>query len=137
MGWGLIQQDNVQTLRIVLAKLMQKEVEAVGIEAGPLPPEGGAGGGFGRRIQPVRLVQRFDNLEGLHAKACHAGPGREMEAQPAFVLAENSHRLVRRLPAEGGDGSQAARTLLDKVRCLSGVFFAWLGLGRFSLALSW
>src|SRR5262245_14093112 len=97
MGWGLVQQDNVQTLRIVLAKLLQKEVEAVGIEAGPLPPEGVAGGGFDRRIQPVRLVQRFDDLEGLHAKTCHAATGWEMEAQPAFVVAENPHRLIRRL----------------------------------------
>src|SRR4029453_3437153 len=99
MGWGLIQQDNVQTLRLVLAKRMQKEVEAVGIEAGPLPPEGVAGGGFDRRVQPGRLVQRFDALEGLHAKACPAATGREMEAQPAFVVAENSPRLGRPLTA--------------------------------------
>ena len=99
MGWGLVQQDHVQTLRRGLAKLLQKEAEAVGIEAGPLPPEGVAGGGFDCRIPPVRLVQRFDALEGLHAQAGHAATGREREAQPAFVVAENSHRLVRPLTA--------------------------------------
>ena len=99
MGWGLVQQDHVQTLRRGLAKLLQKEAEAVGIEAGPLPPEGVAGSGFDCRIQPVRLVQRFDALEGLHAKACHAATRREMEAPPAFVVAEDPHWLVRRLPA--------------------------------------
>jgi hypothetical protein len=68
MGWGLVQQDNVQTLRLVLAKLLQKEVEAVGIEAGPLPPEGVASGGVDRRRPPVRRVQRFDDLEGCTPK---------------------------------------------------------------------
>ena len=99
MRWGLVQQDNVETLRLVLAKLLQKEAEAVGIEAGPLPPEGGAARGFDGCVQPVRLVQRVDDLEGLHAKACHAAPRRKLEAQPAFVMAENPHRLVRPLTA--------------------------------------
>ena len=137
MGWGLVQQDNVQTLRIVLAKLLQKEGDAVGIEAGPRPPKGVAGGGFDRRLQPVRLVQRCDELEGLHTPAGPAATGREMEAQPAFGVADNAHRVVQPLTSSGGAGPQAARTLLDKVRCLSGVFFAWLGLGRFRLALRW
>ena len=137
MRGGLVQQDNVQTLCIVLAKLLQKEGEAIGIEAGPLPPEGVAGPGFDGCLQPVRLVQRFDDLEGLHAKAGHAATRREMEAQPAFVMAAPPHRRVRRLPAYGGDGPQAARTLLDTIRGLSRFFLAWLGLGRFSLALSW
>jgi hypothetical protein len=78
---------------------MQKEAEAVGIEAGPLPPEGVAGRGFDCRIQPVRLVQRFDDLEGLHANTGHAATSREMEAQSAFVMAADPHRLVRRLTA--------------------------------------
>jgi hypothetical protein len=52
-GWGLVQQENVQTPGIVLAKLIQKEAEALGIKARQLPPEGVAGGGFDRRLQPV------------------------------------------------------------------------------------
>jgi hypothetical protein len=60
-----------------------------------------------------------------------------MEAPPAFVLAAHPHRLRRRLPASGGDGLQAARTLLDTIRGLSRFFLAWLGLGRFRLALRW
>jgi hypothetical protein len=135
MGWGLVSQDTVPTLSLGWAKLMQPAGEAVGLEAGPLPPEGVAGGGFDRRLQPGRLVQRCNDLEGLHAQACHAATGREMEAQAAFVVAENPHRLVRPLTSSGGDGTQAARPLLDPGR--RRVFVAWLGLGRFSWALRW
>lgn len=99
MGGGLVQQDQVPTLSLMLAELLPKEVEAVGIEAGPLPPEGGAGGGVPCRLHPVRLGQRCDDLEGLHAKAWHAATGREMEAHPACVVAANPPRLGRRLTA--------------------------------------
>jgi hypothetical protein len=53
MRWGLVQQDNVETLPIGLTKLVEKDVEALGVQARQLPPEGLPGGGFDRRIEPV------------------------------------------------------------------------------------
>src|SRR5262245_39918253 len=136
MRWGLVQQKNVQTLGIVLATLVQKETEARGIKLGQLPPEGVARGGFDCRIQPGGLVQRLDDLEGLHAIARDAATDWEVEAYPAFGLADDPHRLVRRLTPSRGNGAQAAGALLDKSRCLSRFFFAWLGRERFSFAFS-
>ena len=108
MRWGLVQQNNVQTLGIVLAKLVQQETEARGITLGQLPPEGVARGGFDCRRQPGGLVQRLDDLEGLHARARDAATAWEVEAAPAFVLAEDPHRWVRRLTPSRGNGAQAA-----------------------------
>ena len=97
MRWGLVQQDKVQALGIVLAQLVQTKTEARGIKPGHRPPEGVARGGVDCRIQPVCLVQRLDHLEGLHTIARDAATAGEGEAAPAFVLAEDPHRLGRRL----------------------------------------
>jgi hypothetical protein len=136
MGWGLVQQDNGQTLRIVLTKLLQKEGEAVGIAAGPLPPEGVAGGGCDCRLQPGRLVQRFDALEGLHAVACAPTVEGHVQAQTTCILAADPHGLVGGWPPSGGAGAEATWALLHKIRRGGDVFFAWLGRGRCSFALS-
>ena len=114
---------------------MQQEVAAVGIEAGPLSPEGVASGGGDRRRPPGRLGQRCDELEGLHARAGHATTEGAGEAPAAFVVAGDAHRLGRRLPASGGAGPQAAGPRLDNVRSRSRVFLAGLGLGRFRVAV--
>jgi hypothetical protein len=137
MCGGLSEQANVQALRLRLTKRLQQDGEAVGSETRQLPPAGVAGRGFDGGIPPVRLLPRLDALEGLHALAGPAAPEGEVEAPAACVVAEAPHRLGGRLPSSGRAGAQAARALLDTGRRLSRVFLAWLGLGRFRLALSW
>ena len=98
MRGGLVQQDAVQTPGIVLATLVQKETDAVSIEARALPAEGVAGRGCARRLPPVRLVHWGDDLDRLHTVAREptvAGPG---QAQTPCSLAEAPHRLVGGLP---------------------------------------
>jgi len=51
--WGLGQQDEVEALRIVLAKLVKKDAEALGVQAWQRPPESLPGGEFDRCIEPV------------------------------------------------------------------------------------
>ena len=118
------------------AKLVKKDIEAIGVQAGQLPPERLPGSGFDRRLEPVRFLQRLDDLERLHAVACEPPVERQVQAQTTCILAEDSHGLGGRRPASGGDGAQAAWALLDKIRHCRSVFFAWLGRGRFSCALS-
>jgi len=50
-----------------------------------------------------------------------------METEPAFVLAEDPHGLRRRLPTSGGNGTEAAGALFDKVSHLSRFFFCMTG----------
>jgi hypothetical protein len=137
LGRSLIQEDNVQPLGIVLTKFVQQEIETVGIEAGPLPPEGVAGGGLDRRRQPIRLVQGLDHLYRLHAVACEPPMDRQVQTEACFILAEDPYRLVGRLPASGRDRPEAAGALFDQVSRLGDVFLAWLGRGRLRLAWSW
>ena len=132
---GLVQQDAVETLRIALAKLVKKDAAALGVQAWQLPPERLPGGGFDRRIEPVRLLQRRNNLARLHAVACQPTVEGPVQAQTRFILAEDPHGLVGRLPPSGGASAEATRALLNKIRRLGDVFFAWLGRGRFSFAL--
>ena len=94
---GLVQEDDIEAVAIVLAQLLQKDGEAVGIEAGPLPPEGVAGGGLYSGIEPVRLVEGLDDLDRLHAVARQPPVQRQLQAQATFILTENPYRLVRRL----------------------------------------
>jgi len=53
-----------------------------------------------------------------------------------FPLGRRPARVGRALAALGSDGAQAARALLNNIRRLGDVFFAWLGRGRCSFALS-
>lgn len=99
MRWSLIEEDKVQALGIVLPKVPQKDGEALGIEAGELPPEGVARGGFHRRIEPVRFIEGLDDLEGLHALCRDPAADGEMQPQAAFILAKHPHRLLRTLAA--------------------------------------
>ena len=96
--WRLVEEHAVGTFRLMVAKLVQEDGTAVGIEARHLPPAGIAGGGFDRRIQPVRLVEGLDALHGLHPVAREAAMDGQREAQTAVVLAENPHGLLGRLP---------------------------------------
>ena len=137
MRRGLIQQDNIEALGIVLTELFEKEAEAVGIQARQFPPEGVPRGGLHGRIQPVVLIAGLNDLEWLDSIASETTMDRQVEPEPAFVLAEDPHGLRRGLPASGRDRPEAARALFDKVSRLGNVFFAWLGRGRLSLALSW
>jgi hypothetical protein len=136
MRGGLVQKDEVETLSIVLTKLPQKDGKAISIEARQLPPEGLARGRLDSGIEPVILVQRRDNLHWFHPVARQPSVKRQVEAQARFILAEDPHRLVGGLPAEGRDRPEAARALFDKVSRLSDVFLAWRGRGRLSLAWS-
>ena len=96
---GLGQQDDVATLRIALAKLVQKDAEALGVQVRQLPPEGLPSGGFDRRIQPVRLLERLDNLDRLHAIAREPTVEGQAQAEATFILAEDPHGLVGRVPS--------------------------------------
>jgi hypothetical protein len=99
MRRGLIEQDNVQALRIVLPILPQQDGEAVRIEAGQLPPEGLPRGGLHGRIEPVILIQGRDELDRLHAVPREATADGHMQAQATFILAEDPHGSIRLLPA--------------------------------------
>jgi hypothetical protein len=136
MRRGLVQQDDVETLRIMLGKFVQKKGKAGGIQAGQFPPKRVARGGFDRGREPVRFVEWLDNLYRFDPAICEPTADGQVEPEATFLLAEEPYRLVGRLPAEGGNGAQTARALFDQVRGLSNVFFAWLGRGRFSCALS-
>jgi hypothetical protein len=137
MRGRLLQEDHIEAISIVLAKLAQKDREAVGIQARQLPPEGIACGRLHGGIEPVILVQRRDDLDGLHAEARESPPERQMQAETAFILAEDPHGLSRRLAPEGRQRAEAAGAVLNKVSRFRGIFLAWRGRGRFSLALSW
>jgi hypothetical protein len=137
MRRGLVQQDAMETLGVVLAKLPQKDREAVGIAAGQLSPEGVARRGLHGGIQPGVLIEWRNDLDRLDSIPGETTADRQGETKPAFVLAADPHGLCRGLPASGRDGPEAARALCDNVRRLSTVFFAWLGRGRLRLAWSW
>jgi hypothetical protein len=135
MGWGLVEEDDIETLGIVLPKLPQKDGEAIGIQARQLPPEGVPRRGFHRGIAPVILVEGLNDLEGLHAVARQPTREGHVQAQTTCILAKHPHGVVGHLPASGGDGAQAARALFDNIRCRRDVGFAWLGRGRLSVAV--
>jgi hypothetical protein len=99
MRRSLIEEDNVQALGLGLAAVPQQDGAARGLEAGELPPAGVARGGFHRRREPVRFIERFDDLEGLHTIARDPATHREVQAQAAFVLAKHPHGLHRALAA--------------------------------------
>jgi hypothetical protein len=93
----LIQEHDVETVGIVLTKLAEKDGEAGGIKAGQLPPEGLACGRFHCGVQPVILIQGCDDLNRLHTIAREPPREGQMEAEPAFILAEDPDRLLRGL----------------------------------------
>jgi len=97
--WSLVEEDDVETLGIVLPKLLEQATEAVGIQARQLPPEGLARRGFNRRIEPVRGIERLDDLEGLHAIPCEPTVEGQVQAQARFILAKEPYSLVGRLPS--------------------------------------
>ena len=135
--WSLVQEHTVETCRIMLAQLAEKDGAAGGIEAGQRPPEGVPRGGLHGGIEPVRLLQGLHNLDRLHAVAREPPVDGPVHAQRALVLAEDPPRLGGCLAASGGHGAEPAAALLEKVSRLGDVFFAWLGRGRFRWALSW
>ena len=137
MRWGLIQQNDIETLGIVLTQPPEEDTETVGIQAWQFPPEGVPCGGLHGGIQPVIFIERLHNLERFDPIAGEPTAERQVEPEPAFVLAEDPHGLRRGLPASGRNRPEAAGALFDKVSRLSDVFFAWLGRGRLSFALSW
>jgi hypothetical protein len=93
MGWRLIKQDNVQALSILLAKWAQKNGEALGVQAGALPPEGLACRWFHRRIEPRGLIKWLDDLRGLHPVARHTVLQGQVEPEATFILAKEPHGL--------------------------------------------
>ena len=137
MRRSLIEQHHVAARRIVLAEGPQNDGAARGIEAGQRPPEGLAGGRFHRCVQPVILIQGGDDLHRLHTIAREPPREGQRQAEPTFILAEAPDRLLRGLASSGRQGAKAAGALLNKGRGRGNVFFAWLGRGRFRLALSW
>jgi len=137
MCWGLIEEHDIQTLCIVAPKLPQEGREALRIDGREFPPEGLASGGFDGRIEPIVFIQGLDQLEGLHPAPGEAATGRQMQAQAAFILAEQAHRLRRLLPRKCHDRPEAARQLFDEISRRGGVFLACWGRGRLSLACNW
>jgi hypothetical protein len=99
MRGSLVQQADIETLRLVLAKLPQKEGEAVSIQAGQLPPEGVASARLHGSIEPVVFIKRLNDLDRLAPIPGETTADRQVEPQPAFVLAEDPHGLRRSLPS--------------------------------------
>jgi hypothetical protein len=95
----LVEEHDVETVGLALAKLSQKDAEAGGIEARQLPPEGVPRSRLHRGIEPVILIPGLDHLDGLHALACQSTANGQVEPQPAFILAEEPYGLLRLLPA--------------------------------------
>jgi hypothetical protein len=56
----------VETLCLVLPKLIAQERAAGSVQAWQLPPAGGARGGVYRCIEPVVCSEGLDDLQGLH-----------------------------------------------------------------------
>ena len=98
MRWRLVEEHDVETLRIMVAKLAQQDGEAGGLAARPLPPEGRACGGFDRRLPPVILLEGLDAWHGLHPVAREAAVEGQLETQTTVVWAADPHRLLGRLP---------------------------------------
>jgi hypothetical protein len=69
MRRGLVEEQDSETLGILLAQLLEKDREAGGIQAGALPPECLARRGLDGGIEPGILLERLDDLERLHAVA--------------------------------------------------------------------
>ena len=136
MRRGLVKEDNIETRGLVLAKLLEKDTAAGGIEAGQLPPAGVPRGGLHGGIQPVVLIEWLTDLERLAPIPGETTAHRQVKPEPAFVWAEAPHGWRRGLPASGRDGPKAARAWFDKVSRLGNGFLAWLGRGRFRWALS-
>ena len=90
----LVQENNIETLSIVLAELLQKDAEAVRIEARQLPPEGVPRRGLHGGIEPIRLIQGLDDLERLHAVARQPPVQGQVQAQARFILTEDPYGLV-------------------------------------------
>ena len=97
MGWGLVEEDNIETLGIVLAKLAQKDGEAVGIQPGSCPPEGVPRRRLHRCIEPVEFIQRVHQLPWLRPDPRQPTEERQVETETTFILAEDAHRLVGRV----------------------------------------
>jgi hypothetical protein len=99
MRWRLIQEQGVEAVGIVLAKLAEKHSETVSIQVEQLPPEGIAGGRVHHGVQQVILVQGLDDLDRLHAIAGEPPGERQMQAELAFSLVEDPDGLRRGLAA--------------------------------------
>lgn len=94
----LVQEEDIEAVGIVVAKLPEKDAEAVRIEARQLPPERVACGGLHGGIEPIIFIQRLNDLDGLHAIAGELTVERQVQTQPTFILAEDPYGLVGRLP---------------------------------------
>ena len=133
---GVVQQADVQPLCLGLATRGQQETQARGVQAGPCPPEGFACGGLPSGREPGRLLARLADLDRLHAVAGEATGQGPVPASTTVLLTAPPHGVGGRLSPSGGDGPEAARARCDKVRRLRHFFFAGLGRGRLSWALS-
>ena len=105
MRRGLVQEHHIETLSRVLTERVQKDAEAVRIEARQLPPEGLACGGLHGGREPIRLLQGLDDLDRLYAVARQPPVERQVQAQTTCILAEAPHGLVGRVPPSGGDSA--------------------------------
>ena len=93
--WGLVQEDAIEARALVLGQLLQKDVEAGGVEARQLPPAGVPRGGLPRSRAPVRLLERLDAWDRFHPVARQPTVERQVQTQARFLLAEDAHGLVR------------------------------------------
>jgi hypothetical protein len=132
---GLRPPADLATLGLRRTTLLEKEADAVGIQARPFPPEGVPRGGLHGSLQPVGRLEGLHALEGLASIACETPMERPGEPEPACVVAAAPHGWRRGLPASGGDRPEAARALGDQGRRGGNVCVAWRGRGRVSWAL--
>lgn len=74
MSRGVVEHQDIETVGVRLAELIQEQLKAGGIQGRQLPPKGGAGGRLHGGIQPGVLIQRRHDLDGFNApRATHPG----------------------------------------------------------------
>jgi len=80
-----------------MSKVVQKNREALGIQAGQLPPEGIACRRIHRRIEPIGLMQGLHALDRLHPVARHAAQRGQVQPEATLILTKDPHGLRGRL----------------------------------------
>mgnify|MGYP007132099767 CR=1 FL=1 len=89
MRGGVVEDQDIETVGIVTAEVLQEGLKTAAIQGGHFQPEGVPGGGFHGGVEPVGLVEGRIGLEGLDPASGEAARLREMESETAFVLKED------------------------------------------------
>lgn len=89
MRGGVVEDQDIETVGIVTAEVLQEGLKTAAIQGGHFQPEGVPGGGFHGGVEPIVLVEGRIGLEGLDPASGEAARLREMESETAFVLKED------------------------------------------------